>query len=81
MKKRIGLVGFGLIGKKLFEKALAESSVGVDFMFDSDVSKTRDLDPKCVLESSQELRTRPVDLVLEGVHPKAVKEWGPLVVE
>jgi aspartate dehydrogenase len=76
MKKKIGLIGFGVIGKYIFEKIENDGLMEVDFVYDKDPQKTESLHPSMILNSVNDLIERPVHLVVEVAHPQAVRDLG-----
>jgi len=81
MKKRIGIVGFGTIGKYLYN-ALAGDAVEVVFIYDK--QPVADQGIKAVVTDSParvaELCAQGVDLVIESATAQAVTELAPLVL-
>jgi len=80
MKKRIGLIGFGFIGRYLLAKAEDDDLMEIDFVYDVDSQRTAELEPSSVLTDVSQLQQRHVDLVVEAAHPLAVRELGPQVL-
>jgi aspartate dehydrogenase len=80
MKKRIGLIGFGFIGRYLLAKAEDDDLMEIDFVYDVDSQRTAELKPSSVLKDVSQLQQRHVDLVVEAAHPLAVRELGPQVL-
>jgi aspartate dehydrogenase len=81
MKKRIGIIGFGVIGSYLFHKVKEEESMQVEFVFDEDHQKTEALDPSLVLPTFDDFEGRNVHLVVEAAVPEAVRELGLRVLK
>jgi aspartate dehydrogenase len=81
MKRKIGLIGFGTIGKHIYEK-LSEN--GFDFMFVFDIaSVVADQSPGIFINSSEEMLRRcanGIDLVVEVATSKAVVEFAPQIL-
>ena len=80
MKQRIGIIGFGLIGRYVFDKCEGNKFIDVDFVYDALPEKTQSLPHAQVLKSIEGLQKRSVDLVIEAAHPQAVKEWGTAIL-
>lgn len=81
MKKKIGLIGFGVIGSYIFRRVEEEGLMEVGFIFDLDQTKTESVNPALLLTSFDDFEKRPVDLVVEAAVPQAVKELGPRVLK
>lgn len=81
MKKRIGLIGFGTIGRYLFDQLSLDD---VEFVFIYD--KARGSDPRAAplfVNSPAEAKSRSVDsldLVIEAATAEAVVEFAPLLL-
>lgn len=82
MKKRVGLIGFGVIGKYLYEKLSAD---GVEFAFVYDKLATGGMSAVKVFTNSFESVERQcqkgVDLVIEAAAVQAVVETGPTILK
>src|SRR3972149_9466373 len=79
--KRIGIIGFGVIGSHVFRRANEEKIFEVAFVHELDRRKTVDIDPALLLNSFDDFERRSVDLVVESAVPEVVKELGPRIVE
>lgn len=80
MQKRVGLIGFGRIGSYLYERCLSKETIGVDFIYDPDRSRTASLPRDIVLEKPQDVLSRKVDLVVEAANPKVVRDYAPSIL-
>ncbi len=80
MSKLIGLVGFGVIGSYIFNGIGEEESIDVGFIYETDRTKTQNVDPSLLLTSFDDFESRPVHLVVETANPQAVKELGQKIL-
>jgi len=81
MKKKIGLIGFGVIGSYLFRRVEEEGLMETGFIFEVDQKKTESVDPSLLLTSFDDFEKRPVDLVVEAAIAQVVRELGPRILE
>ena len=77
MAIRIGLIGFGFIGKSLFDMlpGVAPELV-VDFVHDADPARLATLPASQRLDDLAAIRDRAVDLVVEAAHPDVTRHYG-----
>jgi aspartate dehydrogenase len=79
--KKIGLAGFGLIGRHLFDRFALRKDIEVAAVWDADPKKTADLSPALVCPGPEDLGSRlNLDLIVEAAHPDAVKRLWPCMV-
>jgi len=81
MKKRIGLIGFGVIGNYLFHRIGEERLMEVVFVYEVNRGKIECLNSSLLLNSIDDLGNRSVHLVVEAALPEVVKEVGPRIVK
>jgi aspartate dehydrogenase len=81
MERKIGLIGFGLIGQYIYNKCAQRKRLEVDFVFDADPTKIQSLPPSQQVETVEDLELRSVDIVVEAAHPAAVKELGEVILQ
>lgn len=81
MKKKIGLIGFGVIGNYLFHRIGEEELMEMGFIFEVDQRKTESVDSSLLLTSFDDFEKRPVNLVVEAAVPQAVRELGPRIIK
>mgnify|MGYP001341218178 CR=1 FL=1 len=79
-KRRIGFVGFGKVGKFLFEKVREHASLEVAFVCDlfapETVRSSKDIPDICKIYDPKDIpRTKP-DLICEVAHPNVTKKYG-----
>lgn len=77
-KKKIGIVGFGNLGKFLAQKILFRKDHELSFIWNrSFVDLTEyGLDSKLLLQSLDEVYNKDVDLIVEVSHPEITKLFG-----
>jgi aspartate dehydrogenase len=82
MKKRVGLVGYGIIGKYIFEKLSGDD---VEFVFIYDKKKSDDREIAGIFTDSAagigRMCENGLDLVIETATQEAVVELAPLVLK
>jgi len=76
MKKKIGLIGFGVIGSHIFRRIAEERLMEVSFIFEVDRKKTESVESSLLLTSFDDFEKRPVDLVVEAANAQVVTELG-----
>lgn len=76
MKKKIGLIGFGVIGSYLFRRIEEEGLMEMGFICEVDRKKTESVNPSLLLTSFDDFEKRPVDLVVEAAIVQVVREFG-----
>ncbi len=77
--KKIGIVGFGYIGRYIFEHLKQNDEISVEAIWEPIAEKTVGLDQKIICKSLEELGTRPLDLIVEAAHADVVKELWLLI--
>ncbi len=81
MTKRIGLIGFGRIGTFIYEQSAARKEFQVEWVYDSDSSKTSILPKSVLLKDASEMVKCPLDLVVEAADYRAVTVHAPQVLK
>ncbi|XP_056869988.1 aspartate dehydrogenase domain-containing protein [Takifugu flavidus] len=80
--QRVGVVGFGHIGKYLVERILRDGSalgLTLAFVWNRDPAKLKGLVPdELILQDLSSFPSRKCDLIVEVCHPQIVKEFGAL---
>ncbi len=78
VKKRIGIVGYGYIGKYVYEQLTSRLELGLEvaFVYNRSREKTAKLPPGMVLEKLEDFASRGADLVVELAHPLITQEHG-----
>jgi aspartate dehydrogenase len=75
--KRVGIIGFGYIGKKLYEKFSGPGGqVDVAFVFNRSPHRVSGLPGNLVLEDLSEFAKIECDLIVEVADPSITREFG-----
>jgi aspartate dehydrogenase len=80
MPNKIGIIGFGSIGSRLFEKIIEDPDLSPAFVFDTDSNKTSGLDASLLPGSFEEIQNRDADLIVEVVSQNWVQEYAPIIL-
>ena len=77
-KTRIGLVGFGYIGRYLYEQIHQRPELGLEIGFVHNRGRRRldDLKDESILDDLDGFDERRVDLVVEVAHPDVTRRYG-----
>lgn len=78
--KRIGIVGYGVIGSYLANASRDRGIAHVEYIYDLDDEKTSSIKDIRVLKNSHEIDDYKVDLVIEAATNKVVQEIAPQVL-
>ncbi len=85
MKKNIGLIGYGIIGKYIFEGLSKEKEAEVGFVYDLNIEATANLPKELVYDSAENLEAylqkNHIDLVCEMATYQAVKALAPIILK
>jgi aspartate dehydrogenase len=77
MGVRIGLVGFGFIGRQLYQRLSdGDSSIDVSFVHNRDHTKLSGLPPSVVLRRLENFEKFESDLIVEAAHPSITECYG-----
>lgn len=78
MKQRVGVVGYGHLGKYLVNQILKDDRLELAFVWNRSKEALDDFQHKdLVLENLCDFLTRDADLIVEVAHPKITQQWGP----
>lgn len=81
-KRRVGVVGYGHLGKYLVEKIQEDNTLELAFVWNRTLSALDDFSCKdLILEQLEEFPQRKAELIVEVAHPKITQEWGPLFLQ
>lgn len=82
-KRRIGIVGFGLIGSYVYRQVASRPGSGLEVVFvhDIDHSRTAGLPRELVLERIEDFTARKPDMVCELAHPDVSRKCGAMFLE
>ena len=80
-RRRVGIVGYGSLGKYLAAQILNDPSIAVDFELGFVWNRTPDrigdtVPPELVLEDLANFPTMEADLIVEVAHPGITAEFG-----
>ena len=81
MGKRIGIVGYGLIGSYLVRQINLDKDLSMAFVHDVDAQKLSELNPSLVIGSIEEAKERKADLIVEVANSHWVEQVAPVVLE
>jgi len=75
---RVGLIGFGTIGRQVWRRLSEQPALGLDlaFVHARDPSKLADVPPALVLDDLSRADRYAPDLVVEMAHPDITRRWG-----
>lgn len=77
-RKRIGIIGYGYIGKYVYEALTNRPELGLEvaFVHNRSREKTVALPPGIVLEKLEDFSSRGAELIVELAHPRVTQEHG-----
>lgn len=80
---RIGMIGYGQIGKVVHRMIEADPNNGMEVVFVHDqlTEAVAELSPELILEHLGDFESRRPDLVVELAHPSVTREWGKTILE
>jgi len=81
LKKKIGLIGFGFVGKYVYQKAIKENFFDVGFIYDENIPNVAEIKSSSVLESVKQITDCMVDMIVEVASPIALKSMGKKIIE
>ena len=85
MKKNIGLIGFGTIGKNLYEQFMAQNDTRISFVYEIGEENAKLVPADLLINSNSQLEKHladhTVDLVVEVATYQAVQELLPTIVK
>jgi predicted dinucleotide-utilizing enzyme len=81
-RRRVGLIGFGSIGSRVYRRIVDEPSLGLDVAFVHNRSETAlaDVPAALRLRDIAELPRFAADLVVEVAHPTYTRCWGEQIL-
>lgn len=81
-KRKIGIVGYGHLGKYLVEEIFRRDDVELAFVWNRTVSVLEgQVDQKYILKDLKDFRNKQPDLIVEVAHPNITKEYGSSFLE
>jgi predicted dinucleotide-utilizing enzyme len=80
--KRIGLIGYGFIGRGVHQRLRERAELGIEvgFVHNRGHDRLAGLPPELLLDDLAALGSRPVDLVVEAAHPDYTRDWGERIL-
>ena len=78
LKKRIGIIGYGLIGSYVYREIVENPSMNLEiaFVHDLDGSRTAVLPREAVLERVEDFPMRKPDMIVELAHSDVTRKYG-----
>jgi predicted dinucleotide-utilizing enzyme len=75
-KQRVGLIGYGFIGRQVFARLQADPALEAAFVHNRGAAALADVLPGLRLEDLSAAAGRRADLVVEMAHPDFTRRWG-----
>ena len=81
-RRRVGLIGFGFIGARVFERISGDPSFGLDiaFVHNRGAARLAAVPPSLQLHNMDQLDRFDADLVVEMAHPDYTRLWGERIL-
>ena len=79
MTKRLGIVGFGYLGRALWQRAIASDALHdtqVVFVHNRSTAHLVDVPADLVLDDLNDAHSRGADLIVEAAHPDVTRRFG-----
>lgn len=75
---RVGLIGFGFIGRQVYERIRDEPAHGLEvgFVHNRDSSRLKGVPRDSILDDLAAFAERDVDLIVEMAHPDITERWA-----
>lgn len=80
-RRRIGLIGLGLIGRYVYDALTRDEAFEIAFVHDNDAARLADLPQDVVLGRLEEFRDREASTICELAHPDVSRQWGETFLE
>ena len=82
-RRRAGLIGFGFIGRQVYERIAGDPSLGLDvaFVHNRNAGAIANVPRSLRLGDIAELPAFAPDLVVEMAHPSFTQRWGERILE
>jgi aspartate dehydrogenase len=80
---RIGLIGYGQIGRSVHQMINKDSRNGMEVVFihDERSEAVQDVADDLLLKDLGKFAAKEADLVVEMAHPEVTRQWGPTILE
>lgn len=81
-RRRVGLIGFGFIGRHVYERISrdAQSPLEIAFVHNRGAEALADVPQALRLHDLSQLASREPDLVVEMSHPSCTQQWGEAIL-
>ncbi|GFQ64420.1 putative L-aspartate dehydrogenase, partial [Trichonephila clavata] len=81
-KRRVGILGFGKLGKFLASKIIESNSFELAFVWNRTTSAfDESVDSSLILDSIDDFKSKKPDIVVEVAHPSVTKTYGKDILE
>jgi len=82
-RRRIGLIGFGFIGRQVWQRIAAAPDLGLDvaFVHNRSPEALADVPPAQRLADLADFARHEPDLVVEMAHPSYTQQWGERILQ
>lgn len=77
---RVGLIGFGFIGSRVFERVRGQPQLGLEVAFVHNRTRPAAVPETLILDDLAGVADRAVDLVVEMAHPDYTRQWGESIL-
>ncbi|TFZ00954.1 DUF108 domain-containing protein [Ramlibacter henchirensis] len=74
--RRVGLIGFGFIGRQVFERLRSDPHFAVAFVHNRSTPAVAEVPSGLRLDDLADAASRTPDLVVEMAHPEYTRRWG-----
>lgn len=81
-RRRVGLIGFGFIGRQVYRRLTDEPTYGLDvaFVHNRSAARIEGVPADLVLDDLGDIAARTPDLVVEMAHPDFTRAWGERIL-
>ncbi|RNA08158.1 L-aspartate dehydrogenase [Brachionus plicatilis] len=79
--KRVGIVGFGHLGKYLYDRLSDDKNFEIVFIWNRSRIDDQSIDKKLVLADLEDFKNHKVDLIIEVAHPIITQNYGQIFLE
>ena len=77
---RVGLIGCGFIGSRVFDRLRDNPQLGLEVAFVHNRTRPAAVPERLILENLAGMSERAVDLVIEMAHPDYTRQWGESIL-
>ena len=81
-RRRVGLIGFGFIGRQVYERIVGDPSLGLDvaFVHNRSAAALAGVPQALRMQNMEDLSRFEADLVVEMAHPSYTEQWGERIL-